>query len=692
MAAEELVIAPAPTRKELPWFTDRLNDSLSARRIKYENQGPLKAPVAQIVDLFADATAYLFEQANSLRIYPAGLSEAEIKAIKTVEKQAGTDIRASFRLKNKDGSINWGAVSKWGVYLGSAFFLFGCAVALSNQLKDDSGDSGDNDNALCANLLNAAEKLNTDNHLFVSVSALDAAGAQSPDLGPLGHELRQCYSPDLSVSSGTLVFDADSGFPAQVFQLNYTGAGGVEPFLGIEVPNGDIDIDVNADGRPDFSASQVSLFNLDRAHVVFNVDKYGTITGTLSGVVFDTDTKRFEPTGETAVFEMTGSGDGARMKIAVDGGGQETRIVLDKAGIEAMFGAQKLAELTGDKRTEMAEFNRQARFEGDDPRFLVGGGESPGRPVSLPQDVLAFLRNNHEGPIVNGDNFIARVSADGVCSVFTTDHLVDSGAVLSEVNDGRVVFSVDGTATVGQFRFPVPDGVACVASLAQEGSGFAPGTILVRFFRDNGKAGAQILNEEPIRPLVNAPNRIELVELESGFQLVTTGTDGQEIEKQTVDTKGWAETAESKAIALFNEYGVDPGSYTLAEVDGIMVGTDNETGKEIFRDGRFDISYAVDLAKRDCEPTDFEPNKYGFIQKKDMDSSNRYLEKLMADSDYWPPDDTFLWNILIDRTRRCWGLVGNDAFLYRNETGLIQIIPIIHFTEDELFRFTSTNR
>lgn len=197
------------------------------------------------------------------------------------------------------------------------------------------------------------------------------------------------------------------------------------------------------------------------------------------------------------------------------------------------------------KQTELTEFNSKTRFEGNDPQFLVSGGESPGRLVSLPQDVLAFLRNNHEGPIVNGDNFIARVSADGVCSVFTTDHLVDSGAVLSEVNDGRVVFSVDGTATVGQFRFPVPDGVACVASLAQEGSGFAPGTILVRFFRDNGKAGAQILNEEPIRPLVNAPNRIELVQLESGFQLVTTGADGQEIEKQTVDTKGWVEATGS---------------------------------------------------------------------------------------------------------------------------------------------------
>ena len=56
--------------------------------------------------------------------------------------------------------------------------------------------------------------------------------------------------------------------------------------------------------------------------------------------------------------------------------------------------------------------------------------------------------------------------------------------------------------------------------------------------------------------------------------------------------------AESAAIALFDKYGVAPDTYILTDVDGIMVGTDKETGVEIFRDGRFDISYAVKLAKR----------------------------------------------------------------------------------------------
>ncbi len=338
------------------------------------------------------------------------------------------------------------------------------------------------------------------------------------------------------------------------------------------------------------------------------------------------------------------------------------------------------------KQTEMAEFNQKTRFEGDDPRFLAGGGESPGRLVSLPQDVLAFLRNKHEGPIINGDNFIARVSADGVCTVFTTDHLVDSGAVLSEVNDGRVVFSVNGTATVGQFRFPVPDGVACVASLAQEGSGFEPGTTLVRFFRDNGKAGAQVLNEEPIRPLVNAPNTISLVELDNGWQLVTTDADGKEIETQTVATDGWAETP---TIALFNKYGIDPDTYTLAEVDGVMVGTDNETGAEIFRDGRFEIGYAVELAKKDCEPTNFAPDEWGFVQEKYFDSLTDYVFTILDDLNFWPSNDD--WNfihVLIDKEKQCWAIADGDNLFYRNESGLAHAVSTIHLTIDEVIAFS----
>ncbi len=158
-------------------------------------------------------------------------------------------------------------------------------------------------------------------------------------------------------------------------------------------------------------------------------------------------------------------------------------------------------------------------------------------------------------------------------------------------------------------------------------------------------------------------------------------------------------TAETAAIALFDKYNVDPATYTLAEVDGVIVGTDNETGTEIFRDGRFEISYAVDLAKKDCEPTDFEPDKWGF-QRDGENSPGMYLDRLLndlldgtADSPhYYTSFDSPMWDYLIDREKQCWGLVGSDHLFYRDETGLAQYITTIHLTQDEIDAFTSHNK
>lgn len=151
-------------------------------------------------------------------------------------------------------------------------------------------------------------------------------------------------------------------------------------------------------------------------------------------------------------------------------------------------------------------------------------------------------------------------------------------------------------------------------------------------------------------------------------------------------------TAESAAIALFDQYGVAPDTYSLAEVDGIVVGTDNETGTEIFRDGRFEIGFAIEIAKKDCEPTDFEPDKGGSIPTKYRDSSNRYLEKLLRDVNYKPEEvEILLFDILVDRVKKCWAFADakGDALLYRDETGLGQLIPTIYFTQDELDAFMS---
>lgn len=138
-------------------------------------------------------------------------------------------------------------------------------------------------------------------------------------------------------------------------------------------------------------------------------------------------------------------------------------------------------------------------------------------------------------------------------------------------------------------------------------------------------------------------------------------------------------TAEEVAIALFDKYGVAPDTYALAEVDGVIVGTNNETGKEIFRDGRFELGYAVELAKKDCESTGFETDNGSPDENiKDKDSANRYLEKLLRDVNYKPEEiELLFFNVLVDREKQCWGFADatGDALLYRDEAGLPQVIP-----------------
>lgn len=183
--------------------------------------------------------------------------------------------------------------------------------------------------------------------------------------------------------------------------------------------------------------------------------------------------------------------------------------------------------------------------------------------------------------------------------------------------------------------------------------------------------------------------------LQVGDQLVTLDpaevkfddTKGVSVKGYTQDENGdWG--VESPTIALLNKYGVDPNTYTLTEVDGVMVGTDNETGKEILRDGRFEINYAVELAKKDCEPTDMVPDKWGSMPAKYGDISSRYLETLLNDTNYLSSDGALtVYNILIDRTKQCWGFVDGDALLYRDQTGLVQIVSTIHIPKNELFDF-----
>lgn len=163
--------------------------------------------------------------------------------------------------------------------------------------------------------------------------------------------------------------------------------------------------------------------------------------------------------------------------------------------------------------------------------------------------------------------------------------------------------------------------------------------------------------------------------------------EGVSIEGYTFDKETGKWGAESPAPALFNEYGVDPGTYTLAEVDGVVVGTDNETGKEIFRDGRFEISYAAELAKKDCEPTDFVPDKNGFVQPKFHDSYEDFIYKIIEDLNF-PPSLNWWVDVLINREKQCWAIADGSNLYYRDDSGMARAMPLIPLTSDEIISFS----
>lgn len=173
------------------------------------------------------------------------------------------------------------------------------------------------------------------------------------------------------------------------------------------------------------------------------------------------------------------------------------------------------------------------------------------------------------------------------------------------------------------------------------------------------------------------------------FVYFAPGTTGAlEVVGELDENFKWKQTAETATIALFNKYGIDSDTYTLAEVDGVIVGTDNETGKEVFRDGRFEISFAVELAKKDCKPTDIEPSTDGlFILYESWDSFKTYISEIMKDLNFPPDVEGWGLSILIDREKQCWALANSSNIYYRDETGLAKAVPIIHLTEDEMIEF-----
>lgn len=165
------------------------------------------------------------------------------------------------------------------------------------------------------------------------------------------------------------------------------------------------------------------------------------------------------------------------------------------------------------------------------------------------------------------------------------------------------------------------------------------------------------------------------------------GLDGYELDEE----KGWVEAVSEvmqQSTALLDQYGIDPETYILTETDGVVVGTDSETGAEILRDGRLEIGFAVEIAAKSCEPTNFSPLANNpAVTKEDGNGLAYYTFDTVTRSggelQYTDP----YFNILIDRDLQCWGASEGQHFYYRDKNGVSHEIPLIGLTKNEIIQY-----
>lgn len=63
---------------------------------------------------------------------------------------------------------------------------------------------------------------------------------------------------------------------------------------------------------------------------------------------------------------------------------------------------------------------------------------------------------------------------------------------------------------------------------------------------------------------------------------------------------------EIESLKLFKKLGLDFSTYTFNNVNGVITAIDKTTSKEIFKDGKFDLRFAVENLK-DLTPTTYKP-------------------------------------------------------------------------------------
>jgi hypothetical protein len=85
------------------------------------------------------------------------------------------------------------------------------------------------------------------------------------------------------------------------------------------------------------------------------------------------------------------------------------------------------------------------------------------------------------------------------------------------------------------------------------------------------------------------------------------------------------------AVALFEQMGIDSSTYDLKMDGEAVVGIDKVTGEEVFRDGKFELRYAVENAK-DLVPTKYKPRseaEIGNVNRPREDMVPKYIIPLL---------------------------------------------------------------
>lgn len=162
------------------------------------------------------------------------------------------------------------------------------------------------------------------------------------------------------------------------------------------------------------------------------------------------------------------------------------------------------------------------------------------------------------------------------------------------------------------------------------------------------------------------------------------------------------------ATALFDVMAIDPSTYTLKDVNGVIVGVDNEMGKEVFRDGKFDLRYAVENAK-DLKPTEYEPKLESYVgipnrppDEMTMEYFVPFFKQMRAEfvkrigSDPFDDKKSGYSELMLDSNLLAWGMVmkvdksnanAAEYLVYEESDGDINIIPIKHVSRTEILEF-----